>query len=203
MNEENLSNIPVSELVKRVDPAKLQTELDKNNNSGAPRKPKNRLPIIIGAIVLAIGIGVGLYFLLRKPATPTETEEPEQTADVVWEPDDDSTNAAGDFIDHQQQIVDNPDATDDEKIQALLETANLYTVMEKYDESLTVLDGINREGLSYRSLFGLYSAYAYLYEHKGDEAKRVEYETLGNELMASRWEDEEANGPQTDGEKSE
>ncbi len=197
MNDDNFSNIPVSELVKRVDPAKLQAELDKNNKKDSSKKSNTRLFLIIGGIILAIGIGVGLYFLLRKPA-PENTDASEEVSDVVWEPDEDSTEPAQDFISDKQAIANDPDADTSDKVQAQIEIVNLYSVMEQFDEGLAILDSINREELAYSDLFSLYSAYSYLYEHSGDEAKKEEYDKKIDELFSTRWEDsDEQDGEDT------
>ena len=143
-------------------------------NTSENKKPnglKAQLPIIIAIIILLIGIGVALFFILRKPAeTPTSENEDDEDTVIVWEPSEGSENPEGDYIADRQSVVSSPDSTDKEKFDALLEIANIYSATEKYD---------------------LYNAYVYLYEQKGDTANRDKYDDLSEEALFGYWDEEQ------------
>ena len=198
MDNDNFSKIPVSELTKEhLDSLKSTPEGAAAAKAARPvrerrQSNRSRLPLFVAGAVLLIGIAVALYFIFRPAPTPDGTDASDSAdSEVIWAPAADSTDPSGDYISHQQSIINNSDATTDEKLEAQLSIANLYSVTERYGEAQTLLDSISRGSLTHRQLFNLYSAYAYLYEHSGDTAAYNEYSLLVEETLNAYWGEEE------------
>ena len=191
MDNSNASKIPVSELTpENIDSLK--------GSAPVPREPnklrnRNKIPFLIAGVVLLVGVGVGLYFIFRpnnNQETPAQEEEETVDTEVIWQAPEGSEDPAGDYVAHQQEIIESTEATDDEKLTAQLSTANLYSVLDRFDEAQAVLDAISRDGLTHRQLFNLYSAYVYLYQHNGDETSELKYSALVEEVLGQLWDDE-------------
>lgn len=172
----------------------LAAEAAKTNTPTEPKKgKKSQLPLIIALIVILLGVGVALFFILRKPAPESNPEDQEEeNSEIVWEAPEDSTDPAADYVNDNQSKIDNPDSTEGEKLDATLSIANLYSVTEKYDEAEALLNAVNRDNLTKLQLWYLYNAYAYLYEHKGDENAYNEYSALSEQTLSEHWDETEA-----------
>ncbi|MBR3319756.1 hypothetical protein IKG20_00380 [Candidatus Saccharibacteria bacterium] len=202
MDNKDISKIPVSELTaENIDSlkgsapeeAKKQVERDSKRASKA-NKASSRLPLVIAGILLLIGIGVALYFIFRQSpsnSSPEQSAEEAGDAEVVWEPEAGSENPSDDYIKHHQEIIDNPESTSEEKLDSKLSIANQHSTLGSFDKAQSILDSIDRTALSHTQTFNLYSAYAYLYECKGDTALQQEYLDLGRAELEKFWEDGE------------
>lgn len=201
MDNDKISKIPVSELTpeninslkKESGPIKPARK-EKNTNKDAA---KHHLILIIVGAILLIGVAVALYFIFRQPSGDESTEKTdEEPVEIVWAPSEDSADPAQEYINAQEATINSADATTDEKLDAQLQIVNLYAVTGQYEEGETILNSINRDSLTYRQLFNLYSAYAYLYEHSGNETAYKEYSDLINDVLDIYW-DEETPGEKT------
>ena len=201
MDNDKISKIPVSELTpeninslkKESGPIKPARK-EKNTNKDAA---KHHLILIIVGAILLIGVAVALYFIFRQPSGDESTEKAdEEPVEIVWAPSEDSADPAQEYINAQEATINSADATTDEKLDAQLQIVNLYAVTGQYEEGETILNSINRDSLTYRQLFNLYSAYAYLYEHSGNETAYKEYSDLINDVLDIYW-DEETPGEKT------
>jgi hypothetical protein len=188
------SNIPVSELTpENIETIKKESGIDKpvKIKTAADREgAQHRLILVIIATVLLVGVAVALYFIFRQPTTDNQSSKEEEPTEINWQPSVNSTDPGQEYVKNHQATVDNPDATTDEKLDAQLSIANLYSVTNRYQEAESILNGINRDNLTHRQLFNLYSAYSYLYEHSGDETARKEYTTLTEEILSVCWPEE-------------
>lgn len=194
MDNNNLSNVPVSELAQQVN---AQSQANPAAPNVSPQtKPKNKKGLIftIIGISLLVGVGVALFFILRKPAEETSNQSQEEVVEpnVVWQAPEDSLEPSNDYLVHHQEIIDNENASFDERLESKLSVANLYSVSGMYSEAESILDGIDRTELTSRQLFQVYSAYAYLYQHSGDETKYNAYNALVEEELGKYWDEEEA-----------
>ena len=199
MDNTNLSHIPVSELTpENINSLKGNRKIPNPPRERDNRAPKNRILLIVG-VILFVGVAVALFFIFRKPSESQEpVDDGSDNTELVWKPDDDAEDPSADYVNHQQSVMDNPEATADEKLDAELKIANLYSATERYSEAEEILNKINRDTLTNRQLFSLYSAYANLYNYKGDEASRDEYDKLVNEVLVDFWdEDVEESSPST------
>ena len=200
-DNDKLSKIPVSDLTRE----NLEAIRNGERTESAPAEPRRRknsnLPLIAAAVILFIGVAVALFFILRKPAEPGEKpEEPTTDVDieVVWEPSAGSEDPVGEYIAHQEEIINSSEATSTEKLEARLAIVNSYTVNEEYDTAEALLNEIDRTNLTHRQLFNLYSVYSYLYQQKGDTAAHDEYAALVEQVLSEYWEEEAT--PETTGE---
>ncbi len=207
MDNNKISKIPVSELTpeninslkKESGPIKPARK-EKNTNEEAA---KHHLILAIVGAILLIGVAAVLFFIFRQPSTDKPTEQPEEEpAEIVWAPSEDSKDPSREYIEAHEATINSADATDDEKLDAQLQIVNLYAVTGLYDEGEAMLNAIDRDSLSYRQLFNLYSAYAYLYEHSGNETAYKEYSELINNVLDIYW-DEETPGEGSNSDSSE
>jgi len=186
MDNDKLSKIPVSELT----PENLNS-LKRRGNVSLPEssnKKTNKLPLIIAGIVLLIGVGVALFFIFHKPTeTPVPEEKAYEEPEPKWEPSEESEDPSGEYVDHQQSIIDNPTTTSTEKLDAEIAIVNHYVVLERYGDAEEKLNTIQREGRSNRELFRIYSAYCNLYMESGDEASLEKYQALLDEVLDADW----------------
>ncbi len=199
MDNDKISKIPVSELTpeninslkKESGPIK-PTRKEKYTNKEAV---KHHLILAVVGIILLIVVAIALFLIFRQPPAdePTEGSE-EEPVKIVWAPSENSKDPSREFIEAQETTINSADATDDEKLNAQLEIVYLYAVTGMYDEGEAMLNTINRDSLSYRQLFNLYSAYAYLYEHSGNEAAYKEYSELINGVLDTYWDEETPGG---------
>lgn len=193
-NNSKASKIPVSELTpENIETIKKESGIDKpvKIKTAADREgTQHRLILVIAAIILLIGVAVVLYFIFRQPTTSNQPEEEEESTEISWQPSDNSADPGQEYVDNHQATIDNPDATTDEKLNAQLSIANLYSVTDRYQEAESILDAIGRDTLTHRQLFNLYSAYSYLYEHSGDETAHKKYATLTEEILSVCWPEE-------------
>ncbi len=158
-----------------------------------PNSLKTKLPLIIAIVILLIGIGVALFFILRKPAedpNAVEDEDDENTV-IVYEPPEGSEDPGADYIIHHQSIVSSPDSTDEEKFDSLMSIANAYISSEELEEAESLLNDIDRESLTNRQRYDLYNRYVYLFETKGDTVSEEQYSNLAEEALFAVWEEEE------------
>lgn len=204
MDNDNISKIPVSELTpENINSLKggsgptKPTRKEKTTNKEAIN---HRLLLVIIGVILLIGIAVALYFIFRKPPVDTPTDGGEDSTEIVWAPSEESEDPGQEYINDKQSTIDNPDATTDEKLDAQLSIANLYAVTGAYEEAEALLNGINRDALTYRQLFNLYSAYAYLYEHSGDETAYDKYSNLVDDILKVYWNEETTETEEPTGE---
>ena len=200
-NNGKLANIPVSDLTRENLEAIKNGRVREHGPSEPVRRKKSNLLLIIVSIILVIGVAVALFFIFRKPADEPGKEDTGDTSapvEVVWEPSPGSENPGDEYIAHHQETINNPDATSTEKLEAQLSIVNFYTVSEDYATAENLLNEIDRSSLTHRQLFNVYSAYAYLYSTKGDEAAYNEYSALVEEVLNEYWEEEAT--PETTGE---
>lgn len=193
MDNDNLSKVPVSELT----PDNINALKGNQTLPEPPKKVKshhlagnNRLPLIIAGAVLLVGIVVALFFIFRQPSTEPEGPGEEPAADpveVAWQAPKDSEDPNAEYLAHFQDIMNSPDSSSEDQFSALLTIANFYTVASRYDESETLLNSVQREGLSVEQKYRLYSVYQYLYEQSGNTAAAKEYQILTDKAMAEYW----------------
>ena len=192
----SIPNIPVSELTpENIDLIKSEAS-EPMEQPTHEKKPKNktnnhRLLLLIVGLILLIGVGIALYFILR-PA-PTSDTDAEESAEIIWTPSADADNSGQEYINNKQATIDNAATTTDEKLKAELDIANLYSATNRYTEAETLLNSIARESLTHRQLFNLYSAYAYLYNHSGNETAYKEYSALVDQELDTYWGEEESS----------
>ena len=190
MDNDNLSKVPVSELTKaNLDAMRRSSQPAETKSS---KKTKRGLVIAIVAVCV-VGLGVALFFLLRQSGSNPEPTDPNTEipdSEIVWEPSEDAVDPGAEYTEHLQSVLDNPEATDDEKLQSEIQLANLDTVMDNFEAAEARLNAVDRTGLTYRQQFNLYRAYAYLYQHSGDKTKYNEYSMLVEEVLAKNWEEE-------------
>ena len=195
-SNDTLSKVPVSELT----PENLDA-LKNKSGAPAPKREKNKLPLLIAGAILLVAVGVALYFIFRpSPQDGEETSDP-RTGDeaiLLWEPDPESEDPSADYVNHHQETINNPDATADEKLDAELSIANLYTATERFAEAESLLNGIERAGLTHRQLFNLYSAYVYLYDHNGNTSAYEEYSNLVEDELNEFWDEAESNAAESE-----
>ncbi|MBR5389206.1 hypothetical protein IK146_01455 [Candidatus Saccharibacteria bacterium] len=204
MDNDNISKIPVSELT----PENINSLKGGSGSTKPARKEKttnkeaihHRLLLLIVGAILLIGVVVALYFIFRKPTVDTTVDDGEESTEIVWAPSEGSEDPGQDYVNDKQSTIDNPDATTDEKLDAQLSIANLYSVTGAYEEAESLLNGINRDALTYRQLFNLYSAYAYLYEHSGDETAYDTYSNLVEDILKVYWDEETTETKESTGE---
>lgn len=190
MDNDKLSQVPVSELT----PENFNSLKSGEPSHKIRQRPKNnKLPLLIAGVVLLIGVGIALFFIFRKPAD-SPSENPNETADAeleaIWAPTEGTEDPGAEYVAHHEETLNNPTATDDEKLEAKISIANHYTVTGRYDEAEALLGDINRDILTNRQLFNLYSSYAYLYSTKNDEAAYNTYSALVEEVLNSYWDEE-------------
>lgn len=198
MDNNDLSKIPVSELTpENIDSLKGAAPADVRRKAAkTPRRPEdgknNRLLLLIVGIVLLVGIAVALFFIFRKPSGSPDPAggSDDGSAEVIWEPESGSENPSQDYINHHQSIIDDPDASFDDKLSSKLSIANLFSSNKEFDKASNVLNGINRSELNHRQTFNLYSAYAYLYECMNDSAANQEYLELARGELEKFWEED-------------
>ena len=186
MDNRNLSKIPVSELT----PAEL--DVLRGPESSRPKshrlKPHRIIFVIIAALLL-IGLGIALYFLLQ-PKRPNEPETEPSSPEVTWDISPAPYDPDIEYSTNLQSVLDNPDATPEEKLRSEIRLANVDVSKENFSSAESRLNAISRDNLTHRQLFNLYSAYAFLYEHSGNEAKHSEYSALVDEVLNQHWDEE-------------
>ena len=193
----DIPNVPVSELTpENINSIKNESsEPDKPVHEEKPKdkNQKSHLLLIIVGIILFIGVAVALYFIFRPSSSANGDSSNDTSSETIWAPSEDDDYPGQEFINERRATIDNPDATTNEKLQAQVDVANLYAVTGLYDEAEALLNTINRESLTHRQLFILYSAYAYLYEHSGNETARSEYSALLDQELDTNWGEESSS----------
>jgi hypothetical protein len=193
MKYNDFSHVPVSELTKEqldyLRASKKDSATSAKNDKGKSRRSSRLRLAIIGIFALATVVTIVLL-LSNKQQPESQPSEEANDAEVVWEPTDESNNPANEYAEHQQTVIEDSKTTPEEKLEAQLSIANLYSVTERYQDSQALLDSIDRTTLSHRGLFNLYSSYVYLYEHSGDQTAYDEYSKLVEDELSQFWDEE-------------
>lgn len=161
-------------------------------NKKQPKSKKTWLPIVIGVVVL-VGLGVGAYFLLKKPAP-----KPDETA--TEEVDEEENLTDEERLEKVEDEIAN--ATEETYLPLVLEKAARQVSLEQYEEALVTLTAVSEAGLDDSQLYNLYSIYVMLYTQKGDETELEEY-TAKQDTVYQRLEAAGAFGTPTEEETPE
>ncbi|MBQ6147551.1 hypothetical protein IJI70_01780 [Candidatus Saccharibacteria bacterium] len=151
------------------------------------KKPFLIALIFAGAFIIVLV--VALIILLTRPANDSTVAENdgtgEDTAEVaevetVYVTPEGVEDAEADY---QRHLEEEKAAakTDEEVFDAEIRIINNKISNAEYDEALSRLDAISRDGLSVSQLFRLYNVYTRVFEGTGDTARYDEYVALRTE----------------------
>ena len=148
----------------------------------------------VAAVIVAGGLGVGLYFLLRRPAETFDDENVSRetapiTLEVVEVKVDEERQPSQEYVAELQTKLDNPETSAEERFSAQISLANAETDAGHFAEVEAQLNVIERDGLTQRQLYTLYDAYTYLYKRAENEDKRAEYAELREKMLNEAWDE--------------
>ena len=194
MNKEHLSKIPVSEL----------SEADKEVLMGPKAVKKSRRKkytgrqiglMVAAGVIVAGGLGVGIYFLLRRPEDTSEDEELRGEAvpivlETVEVKVDEERQPSQEYVAELQAKLNNPETSLEERFSAEISLANAEVDGSKFTEAEARLNAIGCDGLTQRQLYALYDAYSYLYKRANNAEKQAEYAELREKILNETWDGE-------------
>ncbi len=130
-------------------------------------KHKNSWLLVIIAILVLIGLGVGIYFLVKKPNTPTggdATDEIEEIEELTDE--------------ERYEKIDSEiaESTKETYYPLVIEKANREIGLGMYDSALATLSTVAESELDLTLLHSYYSSYVSLFTAQGAEKETEEYQ---------------------------
>ena len=144
-----------------------------NKDGRKNRKTEKNWLIILIALLALIGLGVGIYFLVKKPAGTAEDDDIEEIEEIEELTDEER------YAKIDEEIAN---STEDTYIPLVLEKANRETGLGLYDKALATLSTIAESDLDTTLLFNYYSSYVSLFTAQGAEKETEEYQAKADAI---------------------
>ncbi len=155
-------------------------------HSPAPAAQSNKklfLAVSISVLATAL-VGVLIYFVFLRPK---DDKKDWVTVDSYQaSPDNDGTKTTEDTIEEFDKEIANSSSADD-KLDLKLNKAGYLIIVEKYDEAITLLDGINLDELEPFDKSRVYNYYVGAYEGLNDKNAVSKYQALANDASSKQW----------------
>ncbi len=156
-----------------------------SHSSAAPAPSNKKLFLAVSISVLATAlVGVLAYFIFLAPKNDQKnwvTVDSYQAS-----PDNDGTKTTEDTLNEFDKEIASASSADD-KLDLKLNKAGYLIIVEKYDEAITLLDGINLDELEPFDKSRVYNYYVGAYEGLNDKNAVSKYQALANDASSKQW----------------